>query len=249
MFYYIFRVFKIAFFWLDFILLTSILLALAYIPFKSRDKFYPKLFRIWCKAFVRALDVDLKLHQKNLNPLPGQYILIANHPSAFEDIGVPALFNVHSLAKQEVRHWPVFGPISAAAGTLYVNRESRESRAEAGVQIAEDLAKGKNIALYPEGGCKGKRIFETFRYGAFDISLNTGIPILPVFLHYEAQDDFAWVDPHTLVDKMWHFLTTKNNRANYYVYDALDPADFAGKEEYMAHVHGLYLSWQAKYLE
>ena len=249
MFYYIIRVLKIAFFWIDFIFLTLLLLVLAYIPFKYKDGIYPKLFRVWCKAFVRALDVDLKLHQKNLYPLPDQYILIANHPSAFEDIGVPALFNVHSLAKHEVRHWPVFGPISEAAGTLYVNRESKESRADAARQIAEDLAKGKNIALYPEGGCKGKRIFETFRYGAFDISLSSGVPILPVFLHYEAQDDFAWVDPHTLVDKMWHFLKTKNNRANYYVYDALNPADFTDKEEYMKHAHNLYLSWQKKYLE
>ncbi len=225
------------------------MLVLAYLPIIKRDKFYPKLFRIWCKAFVRALDVDLKLHQKNLHPLPKQYILIANHPSAFEDIGVPALFDVYSLAKIEVKSWPIFGPISAAAGTLYVNRESKESRAEAAKKISEELASGKNIALYPEGGCKGKRIYETFRYGAFDISLNSGIPILPVFLHYEAQDDFAWVDPHTLVDKMWHFLTTKNNRANYYVYDALNPADFSDKEQYMQYTHDLYLSWQKKYLE
>ena len=249
MFYYIFRILKIAFFLVDFILLTSILLLLAYLPLKNRDKFYPRLFRVWCKTFVRALDVDLKLHQKNSNPIPGQFILIANHPSAFEDIGVPALFDVHSLAKVEVRSWPVFGPISAAAGTLYVDRESRESRAEAAQTISNELASGKNIALYPEGGCKGKRIFETFRYGAFDISLSTGIPILPIFLHYEAQDDFAWVEPHTLVDKMWHFLTSKNNRANYYQFDAIDPAGFENKEEYMEYTHKLYLSWQEKYLE
>lgn len=249
MFYYLIRVLKISFFWLDFLFFTLFLLLLAYIPFKNKDKYYPKLFRVWCKAFVRALGVDLKLHQKNLHPLPKQYILIANHPSAFEDVGVPALFDVFSLAKQAVRHWPVFGPISAAAGTLYVDRNSKESRAEAANQISQALANGKNIALYPEGGCKGKRIFESFRYGAFDISLNTGVPILPVFLYYEAQDDFAWVDPDTLVDKMWHFVTTQNNRANYYVFDGLNPTDFEDKEEYTEHVHNLYLTWQKKYLE
>ena len=222
---------------------------LSFIPFKLTVGFYPSLFRIWCKSFVRALDVDLKLHQKNLHKIPKQYILIANHPSAFEDIGVPALFDVYSLAKAEVRGWPIFGRISAAAGTLYVKRESKESRAEAAQQIADELAKGKNIALYPEGGCKGKRIFETFRYGAFDISLSSGIPILPVFIHYQAQEDFAWVDPHTLVDKMWHFLTTHNNRADYYVFDSIDPSQFETKEEFMEFTHKLYLDWQAKYLE
>ena len=212
-------------------------------------KFYPKLFRFWCKSFVTALGIDLKLHQKNLHPIPKQYILIANHPSAFEDIGVPALFNVYSLAKIEVKNWFVFGRISHAAGTLYVHRESKESRNAAAQKIIDQLNTGKSIALYPEGGCKGRRIFETFRYGAFDISLKTGIPILPVFLHYEAQEDFEWTEPHTLIHKIWHFLTTKNNRANYYVYDALNPNDFSSKEEFMQHTHKLYLSWQSKYLE
>ncbi len=65
--------------------------------------FYYSLFRFWCRSFARALGVDLRLHQKNTRALPKHYILIANHPSAFEDIGIPALFPVHSLAKIEVR--------------------------------------------------------------------------------------------------------------------------------------------------
>ncbi len=249
MFYYVFRVIKIGLLWIDFFILTILAYFLSFLNKKHLDKFYPFLFRIWCKSFVRALGVDLKLNQKNLHPLPDQYILIANHPSAFEDVGMPAMFNVYSLAKIEVKSWPVFGRISNAAGTLYVHRESKESRAEAGQQIVNELKKGKNIALYPEGGCKGRRIFETFRYGAFDIALQSGIPILPVFLHYESQDDFEWTSPHTLIQKIWHFLITKNNRATYYVYDAINPADFSNKEEFMQHTHQLYLQWQSKYLE
>jgi len=247
--YYVYRFLKLLLLGLDFLILTIFLYLLSFLPKSWLSVFYPKAFRVWCKSFVRALDVDLKLHQKNLHKLPEQFILIANHPSAFEDIGVPALFNVYSLAKIEVKSWPVFGRISAAAGTLYVHRESRESRSEAANQIINELAQGKNIALYPEGGCKGRRIFEDFRYGAFDISMQTQIPIIPVLLHYEAQDDFEWTAPHTLAHKIWHFLTSKNNRANYYVFDALYPSDFSSKEAFMEHAHGLYLKWQAKYLE
>ncbi|MCW8855469.1 MAG: 1-acyl-sn-glycerol-3-phosphate acyltransferase [Gammaproteobacteria bacterium] len=207
------------------------------------------MFRVWCRAFVRALDVDLKLHQKNLNPVPEQYILIANHPSAFEDVGIPALFEVYSLAKIEVKKWWIVGRMSEAAGTLYVKRESKESRHQAAECIKQALDEGKNIALYPEGGCKGKRIFESFRYGAFDVSLKTGVPVLPVFLHYEAQDDFEWRSPHTLIDKLFHFLNTKNNTVNYYVFDAIDPAQFDNKEEYTDYVWNLYIKWQKKYLE
>lgn len=249
MFYYLFHWLKVVVLCLDFVFVTVLLYLLSFLPKKILPSFYPKLFRIWCKSYVRALGVDLKLIQNNKKPLPEHYILIANHPSAFEDVGVPALFEVYSLAKIEVSSWPILGRISDAAGTLYVKRESKESRSSAALEIKQALGNGKNVAMYPEGGCLGRQIFETFRYGAFDISMQANIPILPVFIHYEAQEDFEWGGSHTLVDKMWHFLTTKNNRANYYVFDAINPADFTSKEEYMEFTHDLYLKWQAKYLE
>jgi len=234
---------------LELALFTLLMYLLSFLPAVLLQRFYFTLFRFWTRAFVRALGVDLRLHQKNLRPLPQHYILIANHPSAFEDIGIPALFPVISLAKIEVADWWLVGRISTASGSLYVHRESRESRNAAAAAIERELLAGRNIALYPEGGCKGRRIFDDFRYGAFDISLRTGIPILPVFLHYESQDDFEWRSPQTLLHKIWHMLTTQNNRANYYVYDAIRPADFPDRESYAAHTHAKYLEWQARYLD
>lgn len=249
MFYFVGRILRVVFFSLDLALFTLILYLLSFLPKNWLALFYPQMFWSWCRVFVRALGVELRLHQKNAKPLPKHYILIANHPSAFEDIGIPALFPVYSLAKIEVKDWWIAGRISVAAGNLYVHRESRASRERAYQQIIDELSGGKNIALYPEGGCKGRRVFETFRYGAFDISLKTGIPILPVFLHYEAQEDFEWRPGELLVQKIWHILSTKNKRANYYAFDAIDPAAFNNKEQYTDHVHGLYLKWQSKYLE
>lgn len=227
---------------------TAVMYLLSWLPQKWLDHFYHRLFRKWCKIFVRAFGVDLKLSQKNKYPFPKHYILISNHPSAFEDIGIPALFNVYSLAKIGVKSWPIAGRISKAAGTFYVDRKSKESR-KAIVEIMKTaLESGKNIAIYPEGGCRGRRIFETFHYGAFDLSLQTGLPIVPVFLQYEAQQDFEWAD-QPLPIKFYQFLTTKNNRATYYVFDALDPKDYKSKEEYAESVYQMYLQWQKKYLE
>jgi len=249
MFYYTARLVKMSALWIDFIVLTILMYLMSWLPVRFIGYWYFRLFRVWCKSFVRALDVNLKLHQKNLHPVPRHYILIANHPSAFEDIGIPSLFEVYSLAKIEVQDWWIVGRISTAAGNLYVKRESKDSRNHVARKMVEEIEKGKNIALYPEGGCKGKRIFESFRYGAFDVAMKTGVPILPVFLHYEAQDDFEWRDPHTLLDKLYHFLNTENSTANYYVFDAIDPSKFENKEEFTEYTWQLFKDWQEKYME
>src|SRR6188508_218851 len=84
--------------WADFLAVTLLVYLLAWLPWSGKHP-VARLFPVWCRAFVRALDVDLRLHQKNRKRLPERFTLIANHPSAFEDIGIPALFNVVSLAK------------------------------------------------------------------------------------------------------------------------------------------------------
>lgn len=232
----------------DFIALTAALWLLAWLPWPGRRHPVACLFGAWSRAFVRALGVDLRLHQKNLKTLPSRYILIANHPSAFEDVGIPALFDVVSLAKVQVADWFVVGRISKAAGTLYVDRDDPDSRDQAIEIMVNTLNAGQNICLYPEGGCKGRRLFPEFKSGAFEVSMRTGVPILPVFLHYEAQDDFEW-QGQTLPDRIRQMLFTVNNRANYYVFDPLEPKDYADKYAMKAAAYEKYTDWNAKYLE
>jgi 1-acyl-sn-glycerol-3-phosphate acyltransferase len=234
--------------WVDFILLSLLVYLLAWLPWPGKHP-VAWLFHAWCRGFVRALDVDLRVHQKNRLRLPKRFILIANHPSAFEDIGIPAVFDVVSLAKLQVQDWFIAGRIARAAGTLFVDRDNPESRQQVIQTMVDAVNAGQNIALYPEGGCKGRRLSTEFRSGAFEVSIRTGVPILPVFLHYEAQDDFEWQPPYTLPDKIRHMMTTVNNRANYYVYDVLDPKDYADKYAMKAAAYAMYQRWDAQYLE
>ncbi|MCB1784963.1 MAG: 1-acyl-sn-glycerol-3-phosphate acyltransferase [Chromatiaceae bacterium] len=234
--------------WLELALFTALLYLLSFLPKTWRGDWYRTLFRRWSRTWVHALGVDLRLHHKNIHPLPARFILVANHPSSFEDIGIPALFDVDSVAKVEVRDWWLVGRIGAAAGTIFVKRESRTSRAEAAKSIMRHLEAGRSVALYPEGGIKGPRLQPAFRYGAFDASLRTGVPIVPVYLHYEAQHDFHW-GPHSLLRNLLNIMNATNNRANYYLFDAIDPRLFHDKISYCNHVHQLYQHWQDRYLD
>lgn len=235
--------------WIDLFLVTAMVYFLAFLPSRLTRAWYNPLFRYWCWIFIRALGVNLKLHQKNRYSLPKHYILIGNHPSVFEDLGMPALFKARFLAKEEIKDWWILGRISIAAGTLFVKRESRESRKEANETLVKTLLEGQSVALYPEGGCKGRRVYLPFRYGTFDAAIRTGVPIIPVFLHYEAQEEFEWKPNETLIQKLWHILRSPNKTANYYIYDAIDPKQFANKETLCHYVQTLYMRWQAQYLE
>lgn len=233
--------------WVEFLLLCPLVYLLTWLPWPGKHP-VAHLFHVWCRAFVRAFDVDIHIHQKNRRRLPKRFILIANHPSAFEDIGIPAVFDVVSVAKLEVQDWFIAGRITKAAGTLFVDRDNPESRQQVIQAMVDTVNAGQNIAIYPEGGCKGRRLFSEFKSGAFDVSMRTGVPILPVFLHYEAQDDFEWQPPYTLPDKIWHIMTASNNRANFYVYDVLDPKDYADKYAMKAAAYAMFKRWDEEYL-
>lgn len=233
---------------IDFVVFTLLMVALTLLPWRGKHP-AAYFFHAWCRAFVRALGVELFVHQKNKARLPKRYILVANHPSAFEDVGIPAVFNVVSLAKLQVQDWFVVGRISKAVGTLYVDRDDPASRREAINTMVNAVNSGQNICLYPEGGCKGRRLFPEFKSGAFEVSQQTGVPLLPVFLHYEAQDDFEWQPPYSLPDKLVHMFFASNHRANFYVLDPIDPKDFADKYAMKAHTYGVFAECNKKYLE
>ncbi len=243
----IFKISWLALAWLDLIFLTTLLYALSFLPNKKTKIWYSHLFQYWCKIFVRGLGIDLKLHQHYLGTLPKTYILIGNHPSAAEDVCMPALFKAKFLAKIEVKDWWIVGRIGKAAGTLYVKREEKSSRQEASDMLINTLKSGHPVGIYPEGGCKGRRIFTPFRYGAFEISLKTGVPILPVFIYYEAQEDFEWHNQH-LLQKLWMIVCSRNRTAHYIIFDPIYPEGFQSKEAFCTHVQNLYLKWQEKYL-
>lgn len=234
--------------WIELLLFSLLMYLLSLLPSARHAAWYRRLFHAWCRTWVHALGVDLRLHHKNIHPLPDRFILVANHPSSFEDVGIPALFDVDSLAKHEVGGWWVVGRIGTAAGTIYVRRDSRESRRAAMLAIRQRLEEGRNVALYPEGGIKGPRLQPSFRYGAFTVSLQTGVPIVPVYLHYEALHDFYW-GRHSLLTNIRHIMWARNNRANYYLFDAIDPHLFHDKISYCQHVYRLYQQWQSRFLD
>jgi len=222
---------------------SLLLFLLAYVPGSNRHGLYHSLARTWCKLYVRALRVELELVCHNTQPLPQHYILIANHPSALEDFGIPALFDVYPLAKEGVRYWFFLGRVAASAGTIFVKRNDSLSRHLALESLLQGAREGKNLVIFPEGGCKGRRIYKRFHTGAFDVSQQTGVPIVPVFLQYCDEDSFEWAG-QSVPGIMWQIFNARDHRVYYHVFDAISPVGFDDKQQFADDVHALFLQWE-----
>lgn len=233
----------------DLVLLTAVTFGWALLPRMLRGRAYPRLFQYWCRAFVRAVGVELHVHQHYAGRLPAQYILIANHPSAFEDVGIPALFPVRCLAKREVRDWWVVGRIADAAGTVFVRRDDAGSRRRALRELRRLLEAGESVAIYPEGGCKGRRIHHRFESGAFSLAGALSLPIVPVFLHYPAQEDFEWLPGESLAQKIWHIVWARDREVHVHVFDPLAPRTSESPAGAAERTRQCYLEWQRRFLD
>jgi 1-acyl-sn-glycerol-3-phosphate acyltransferase len=112
----------------------------------------------------------------------GSVIIVANHNSLLD---TPALYLMLKrfampLAKIELTKAPIFGHLCSWI-TLPVDRRSTESRLRAMVDMRQYLEQGGSLVVFPEGKTnKSAQALQPFEPGAFRLSFETGIPIVPV---------------------------------------------------------------------
>jgi 1-acyl-sn-glycerol-3-phosphate acyltransferase len=86
------------------------------------------------------------------------------------------------ISKAENMKLPVLGWYLRMAGYITVNRSDDESKAEMLAKSYNCLKKGTSIMIFPEGTRSRNGEIGFFKRGAFQLALETGMPILPVVL-------------------------------------------------------------------
>lgn len=139
----------------------------------------------------------------------GATLLLANHVS-WLDIAV-----VHSqcprarfVAKAEVRHWPLVGWLSAAVGTLFIERARKRDAMRVVHQMAEALRAGDMVAVFPEGTTGDGHDLLPFHGNLLQAAIATGTPVQAVALRYAepgcaVSAAAAWFGELTLVHSVW----------------------------------------------
>ena len=150
--------------------------------------------QLWSRCMLFGMGVEVVL--ENELP-PGVHLVVANHLSYVDIPALGALFPARFVAKREIASWPLLGPLTRVAGTIFVlQRRSREVL-RVDREIERTLAAGVSVVLFPEGGSsRGVRV-ERLHSALLDSAARRGFPCLPIALSYETPLD-PWAPAATV---------------------------------------------------
>lgn len=177
--YSFWAVFSIVFFFL--ILIIPLILM---VPIKPLHRLALRINCIWAWCFLKMAFIPVERTWEFKLDKNQQYILCANHFS-YLDIPILGLFPqpFKFVGKSSLARIPLFGYMYRSLH-ITVNRSSYKSRAESLVRARQEINKGFNLALFPEGGIRFEHYpnMVDFKDGAFKLSVENNIPIIPVTL-------------------------------------------------------------------
>lgn len=146
-----------------------------------------KLGRVWAWGVLRIPGVRVEVDGLENIDSKTQYIFISNHTSAFD---IPSIYwgvpNKHGmLAKKQLKYVPFFGWAMWATGHYFVDRKNHRAALAVMDQVAKQMStdRSQSLVIFAEGTRSMDGQLQPFKKGAFILSLDTGIPIVPVIIN------------------------------------------------------------------
>ncbi|MFI1936267.1 lysophospholipid acyltransferase family protein [Streptomyces purpureus] len=166
-----------------------------------------RLTRLWARWVLRAFGVRIRV--TGVPPATGGPLLVvANHISWLDIPLVAAVLPGRMLAKTEVRHWPVLGPLAARGGTLFLDRDRLRALPGTVRQIADALSGGARVIVFPEGSTWCGRAQGRFRPATFQAALDASATVQPVRISYAPTGPAAFVGDDPLTASLWRIAAT-----------------------------------------
>lgn len=117
--------------------------------------------------------------------------IFPNHMTYLDVLVLVSIAPLRFLAKDEVRSMPVIGQVARAIGCVFVNRDDKNSRAEARIKLSQ-VETFPPVVLFPEGKRNPGSHLLPFRYGAFEIVIRGQTPFLTCAIQYDQPEIAIW---------------------------------------------------------
>jgi putative phosphoserine phosphatase / 1-acylglycerol-3-phosphate O-acyltransferase len=136
----------------------------------------------WGELGTALTGVDLQISGEAHLWAQRPAVFIFNHQSGIDMLLLCRLLrrDIVGVAKQELRKNPIFGPVFAMAGVVFVDRFDHERAVAALAPAVETLRQGISLVLAPEGTRSATARLGHFKKGAFRLAMAAGVPIVPI---------------------------------------------------------------------
>ena len=166
----------------------------------------------WAREFIALLAI--KLEAPALPQQQGPVLLVANHISFIDIVVLLATSPCRLVSKADVHHWPLIGPMAAAMGTVFIERESRRDAMRVVHHMAEAFRDDAVLAVFPEGTTGDGRELLPFHGNLLQAAIATDTPVQPLALRYEDAASGAlsrapaYIGDDSLLQTLWRTLRT-----------------------------------------
>lgn len=138
----------------------------------------------WSARVLSAVNVEPHLHGAPPALQGRPAVLVANHVSWLDIPLVHSVWQVHFIAKSEVRRWPLIGWLSARTGTLFIQRGKSRHAARINQAIHAAFLAGEAIGVFPEGSTSEGTGLQPFHASLLQPAVDEHALVFPVALRY-----------------------------------------------------------------
>jgi 1-acyl-sn-glycerol-3-phosphate acyltransferase len=136
----------------------------------------------WSRALLRLFGVELVV--EGVAGAAGGRVVVANHRSIIDIAVLLSIFGGAMVSRSDLERWPIVGRAARGAGTIFVDRASKKSGAQAIQAMVDSLAKHDTVCVFPEGTTFVDDEVRPFKLGAFVAAMRAGVPVVPVAIVY-----------------------------------------------------------------
>ncbi|MCW5669947.1 MAG: 1-acyl-sn-glycerol-3-phosphate acyltransferase [Hydrogenophaga sp.] len=175
------------------------------------------LVREWTRRMLLILGVELVV--EGTPPEHGPLLQVANHMSWLDILVMNAARPSRFISKADAEHWPLLGSLITGAGTLYLERGSRRAAMRMVHHMAERLALGDILTVFPEGTTGDGRALLPFHANLLQAAIAARAPVLPIALRFVQRESGephpapVFVGDTTLIGSIWSTLNADGLRA------------------------------------
>lgn len=156
-------------FW--FFLITLLLIPFQWLFIKLNLPIARTLPHYYHRLIARIMGLRIHVDGKVVDDKP--VLLVANHISWMDIVVFTALTPLSFVAKQEVGTWPGVRVLANMQRTIFVDRDKKTDSLKSANEIADRIAGGDHVVLFPEGtSSDGNRVLD-FKSSLFAAASST----------------------------------------------------------------------------